>query len=50
MPPKIPLADFAELYNASWLRERHGRKTPNQIQAEQKVLATGAATEFSLGA
>ena len=44
------LAEFAVLYNASWLRERHGHKTPNQIRAEQKALATEAATELKLPA
>ena len=44
------LAEFAALYNASWLRERHGHKTPNQIRAEQKALASEAATEFKLAA
>ena len=42
------LAKFADLYNASWLRERHGHKTPNQIGAEQKALACEAAKEFRL--
>lgn len=32
------LAAFAAKYNASWLLERHGYKTPNQIRAEQKPL------------
>jgi len=41
------LVDF---YSASWLRERHGHKTPNQIRAEQKALASEAATEFKLAA
>ena len=44
------LAEFADLYNASWLRERYGHKTPNQIRAEQKALASEAATEFKLAA
>jgi len=44
------LAEFADLYNASWLRERHGHKTPNQIRAEHKALASEAATEFKLAA
>jgi putative transposase len=44
------LAEFADLYNTSWLRERHGHKTPNQIRAEQKALASEAATEFKLAA
>ena len=44
------LAEFADLYNASWFGERHGHKTPNQIRAEQKALASEAATEFKLAA
>ena len=44
------LASFAALYNASWLRERHGHKTPDQIRAEQKALETKAATRFKLAA
>ena len=44
------LAEFADLHNASWLRERHGHKTPNQIRAEHKALASEAATEFKLAA
>jgi hypothetical protein len=43
-------AEFADIYNASLLRERHGHKTPNQIRAELKVLASEAATEFKLAA
>ena len=38
------LAAFAAEYNASWLRERHGYKTPDQIRAEQKTLEPEAAT------
>lgn len=41
---RLALAEFATLYNASWLRERHGHKTPNQIRAEQIGIATEAAT------
>lgn len=44
------LAAFAARYNASWLRERHGYKTPNQIRAEQKALETDAAAEFKQAA
>ena len=44
------LAEFADLYNASWLRERHGNKTPNQIRAEQKAYASDAATVFKMTA
>jgi len=43
-------AEFADLYNAWWLRERHWHKTPNQIRAEQTALASEAATEFTLAA
>lgn len=44
------LAAFAAEYNASWLRERHGYKTPNQIRAEQKALETEAATGTKMAA
>jgi putative transposase len=44
------LAEFAALYNTTWLRERHGHKTPNQIRAEQIGLAAEAATELGLAA
>jgi len=44
------LAAFAAEYNASWLRERHGYKTPDQIRAEQKVLETETATGFKMAA
>ena len=44
------LAEFDDLYIAAWLRERHGNKTPNQIRAEQKALASEAATEFTFAA
>jgi putative transposase len=44
------LAAFAELYNASWLRQRHGHKTPNQIRAEQKALETQAAMGVKMAA
>lgn len=47
---RLALAEFAALYNASWLRQRHGHKTPDQIRAEQKGLETDAATEFKLAA
>ena len=34
----------AELYNERWLVQRHGHKTPNQINAEQneRALEEGA--------
>ncbi|PJN94773.1 hypothetical protein CNY89_12470 [Amaricoccus sp. HAR-UPW-R2A-40] len=41
---RLALADGAALYNATWLRERHGHKTPDQIRAEHLGLETGAAT------
>lgn len=41
---RLALAEFAALYNATWLRERHGHKTPNQIRANQFGLETEAAT------
>ena len=44
------LAAFAAEYNASWLRERHGYKTPNQIRAEQKALEPEAATGVKMAA
>lgn len=47
---RLALAEFAALYNASWLRERHGHKTPDQIRAEQLGLATEAATGFEMAA
>ena len=47
---RLALAEFAALYNASWLRERHGHRTPDQIRAEQRALETEAATGFKLAA
>ncbi|MFC3169405.1 integrase core domain-containing protein, partial [Paracoccus fontiphilus] len=47
---RLALAAFAALYNANWLRERHGHKTPDQIRAEQRALETEAATGFKLAA
>lgn len=44
------LAAFAAEYNASWLRQRQGYKTPNQIRAELKVLETETATGFKMAA
>jgi hypothetical protein len=40
----------AAQYNASWLCQRHGYKTPNQIRAEQKGLETDAATVVMMAA
>jgi hypothetical protein len=45
---RMALLNFAARYNASWLRQRHGYKTPNQIGAEQKALATSVAAEFKM--
>ena len=47
---RLALAEFAALYNASWLRQRHGHKTPDQIRAEQISLETEAATVFKVAA
>ena len=47
---RLALAAFAALYNASWLRERHGHRTPDQIRAQQRALETEAATGFKLAA
>lgn len=47
---RLALAAFAALYNASWLRERHGHRTPDQIRTEQRTLETEAATGFKLAA
>jgi hypothetical protein len=44
------LAAFAAEYNASWLRQRQGYKTPNQIRAEQKALEPEAATGVKMAA
>jgi putative transposase len=41
---RLALVEFAALYNATWLRERHGHKTPDQIRAEQLGLETETAT------
>jgi putative transposase len=41
---RLALAEFAALYNETWLRERHGHETPNQIRAKQRGLETEAAT------
>ena len=44
------LGAFAAEYNASWLRQRQGYKTPNQIRAEQKALEPEAATGVKMAA
>jgi hypothetical protein len=47
---RTALAEFAAQYNASWLRQRNGYKTPDQIRAEQKVLEADAATAIMMAA
>jgi hypothetical protein len=47
---RLALAEFAALYNASWLRERQGYRTPDQIRADQQRLASSTAMEFKLAA
>ncbi|QHA12232.1 hypothetical protein GQR99_22055 (plasmid) [Cereibacter sphaeroides] len=42
----LVLDQVAALHNASWLRERHRHRTPDQIRAEQTALETEAATKF----
>ena len=44
------LATFATQYNASWIRQRHGYRPPDQIRAEQKALETEAATGIKMAA
>jgi len=44
------LASFAAEYSASWLRQRHGYKTPDQIRTEQEALETEAATGVKMAA
>jgi len=45
---RTALKEFAALYNATWLRERHGHRTPDQIRTEQKGLEPEAATGSKL--
>jgi transposase InsO family protein len=47
---RTALAEFAAQYNASWLRQPHGYKTPDQIRAEQKGLEADAATAIMMAA
>ncbi len=47
---RTALAEFAAQYNATWLRQRHGYKTPNQIRAEQYGLEADAATVIMMAA
>lgn len=44
------LAAFAAQYNASWIRQRHGYRTPDQIRADQTALETEAATGIKMAA
>jgi hypothetical protein len=47
---RLGLATFAAQYNDAWLRQRHGHKTPNQIRAEQRRLATNVAAGLKMAA
>lgn len=47
---RLALAEFAACYNASWLRQRHGYRTPDQIRTDQQSLAYPKAMEFKLAA
>jgi putative transposase len=44
------LLAFAALYNARWLRERHGYRTPDQIRAEQRGAVSAARREHQMAA
>ena len=44
------LTEIAALYNATWLRQRHGHRTPDQIRADQLGIASEAATEQKMAA
>ena len=44
------VAAFATGHTASWLRQRHGYKVPNQIRAEEKALEPEAATGVAMAA
>lgn len=44
------LAAFAARYNASWIRPRHGYKTPDRIRAEQTALEPEAVTGVRMAA
>ena len=44
------LAAFAAQYNACWIRQRHGYRTPDQVRADQKALETEAATGTKMAA
>lgn len=41
---RLALAAFAAICNATWLRQRHRHKTPDQIRAEQLRLESDPAT------
>lgn len=47
---RLGLAEFAGRYNATWLRERHGYRTPDQIRVEQRALASQSPIEFKIAA
>ncbi|RFP86442.1 hypothetical protein DZK27_14465 [Rhodobacteraceae bacterium 63075] len=47
---RAALAAFAAKYSASWLRQRHGYKTPNQIKDEQKALEAKAVSVVNMAA
>ena len=40
------LGEFVERYNAGWLCQRHGHRTPSQIGAEQRALDRHVAVEI----
>ena len=40
------LGEFVERYNAGWLCQRHGHRTPSQIGAEQRALDRHAAIKI----
>jgi hypothetical protein len=40
---RLALQAFKQLYNQSWIIERHGYKTPAQIRAEQNAATPMAA-------
>lgn len=44
------LLAFAATYNATWIRERHGYITPDQIRAKQFGLETAVTREHKLAA
>ncbi|MBB2162924.1 IS3 family transposase [Gluconacetobacter sacchari] len=47
---RLALAAFAARHNASWLRARHGYKTPDQIRFDQKPLASRTLMDLKLAA